>query len=133
VTALVVRVAVAVVAVVVLAWLGVMERDARLVAAGIEAAGRPGTAGDLPRAETAFRRAGLLNPDTRPDVLQAAIQDRRGGDDQAVRALEHVVAGEPGNLGAWAVLSAIARDDRAIARRAQAARLRLDPINARRR
>jgi hypothetical protein len=127
------RVVVALVAIVVLAWLGVMERDVRLVADGIEAAGRPGTAGDLPRAATAFRRAGLLNPDTRPDVLLAAIQDRRGRRDEAVRALEDVVRGEPDNLGAWVVLQAVARDDPAIAARARAARLQLDPISARRR
>jgi hypothetical protein len=127
------RVVVALLAVCVLAWLGVTERDTRLVAVGVAAAGEAGTKGDLPRAETAFRRAGLLNPDTRPDVLEAAIQDRLGRKAEAIAALEAVVRREPDNLGAWAVLYTVGRDEPAIARRALAARARLDPLNARRR
>jgi tetratricopeptide (TPR) repeat protein len=126
------RVLVALVAVVALAWLGVMERDARLLADGGAAAGRPGTAGDLPRAESAFRRAGLLNPDTRPDVLEAAMQSRQGRNEQALARLEAVLRSEPDNLGAWSVLAAVGREDPAIARRVRAARARLDPVNARR-
>jgi predicted Zn-dependent protease len=126
------RICVALVALLLVGWLGVMERDARLIAQGIDAAGEGGSRGDLPRAETAFRRAGLLNPDTRPDVLEAAIQSRRGAYDKAVATLEDVLRREPDNLSAWVVLLAVARDDPVIARRAQAARARLDPLNARR-
>jgi Flp pilus assembly protein TadD len=124
------RVAVALVAVVVLGWLGLMERDTRLLARGIDAAGRGGERGDLPRAETAFQRAGLLNPDTRPDVLEAAIQFRRGRADEAVAGLEEVLRREPDNLSAWIVLLAVAGEDPVIARRARAARERLDPLSS---
>jgi predicted Zn-dependent protease len=127
------RIGVAIVAALVLAWLGVMERDARLLARGIEAAGGAGRPADLPRAEAAFRSARLLNPDTRPDVLRAAIQSRRGRHAEAVAALEAVVRREPDNLGAWSVLSSVGKDDPAIVGRALAARARLDPVNARRR
>lgn len=127
---MVARVSVALVAVLVLAWLGVMERNTRLLARGMDAAGQGGERGDLPRAETAFRRAGLLNPDTRPDVLEAAIQFRRGRAEEAVAGLEDVLRREPDNLSAWIVLLAVAGDDPVIARRVRAARERLNPLSS---
>jgi predicted Zn-dependent protease len=125
------RIGVAIVSALVLAWLGVMERDTRLLADGIEAAGGAGRPADLPRAEATFKSAGLLNPDTRPDVLRAAIQSRRGRQAEAIATLEAVLRSEPDNLGAWSVLSSVGKDDPAIVRRARAARARLDPVNAR--
>jgi hypothetical protein len=126
------RVAVALVALVVLAWLGMMERDTRLLARGIHAAGGPGRPADLPRAESAFRAARLLNPDPRPAILLAATQARRGRQARAISGLEDVLRREPDNLGAWTVLQVVGEDDPAIVRRAVAARARLDPVNARR-
>jgi hypothetical protein len=125
------RVVVAVVAVCVLAWLGVMERDARLVARGIHAAQPPRAPGDLARAEAALRGATLLNPDSGPDVSRAFVLQAGGRGDAAVALLEDVVRREPENLGAWRVLLTITRDaDPVIGRRALAAVRKLDPVNA---
>jgi predicted Zn-dependent protease len=125
------RVAVALVAVAVLAWLGVMERDARLLAQGVDAAKPPRAPGALERADAAFGRAALLNPDTAPDVSRAFVLQARGREDAAIAVLEDVVRREPENLGAWRVLLTITRDARpVIGRRARAAVRELDPVNA---
>jgi len=125
------RVTVVVVAVGVLGWLGVMQRDARLVARGIEAAQPPRAPGDLARADAAFRGATLLNPDTGPDVSRAFVLQAGGRGDAAVALLEDVVRREPENLGAWRVLLTITRDSEpVIGRRALAAVRELDPVNA---
>ena len=122
----------AVVAVVVLGWLAVMERDLRLQERGAEAL-RPGsTPARLARAETDLRRARLLNPDTAPDVNLALAQRARGEPARALAAIERVVRREPDNLMAWATLALLARGhDEAAVERAAAARRRLDPLNAR--
>jgi hypothetical protein len=126
------RVAVIVVAAAVLAWLGVMERDARLQARGVAAAGRLDVPGNGARADAALRGARLLNPDTAPDVGRALVLQARGRSREAAGVLEAVVGREPDNLTAWGVLFAVTRaSDPAIARRALAARRRLDPVGAR--
>jgi hypothetical protein len=127
------RVVLAVVAVLVIAWLGVMERDLRLRERGVDAL-RPGaSAAELEAAERDLRRARLLNPDTAPDVSLALLWRARGDPARAQRAIEEVVRREPDNLGAWATLELLAtgRDEAAV-ERAAAARRRLDPLNARR-
>jgi len=127
------RIAVALLAVVVLAWLGVMERDARLQARGVEAAGRLGDPGGAERAHAAFRAARLLNPDTAPDVGRALVYQAQERPDAAIALLEDVVRREPDNPTAWSVLYAVARlADPPVARRALEARRRLDPLGARR-
>ena len=63
------RAALIAVAVVVLAWLGLMERSARLQASGVDALARQ----DLARAEADFRGARLLNPDSAPDLSRAYV------------------------------------------------------------
>jgi tetratricopeptide (TPR) repeat protein len=125
------RLCVAVVAVVVIAWLGVMERDTRLLARGVEAV-KPGSgAAELAAAESDLRAARLLNPDTAPDVNRALLYRARGEEERAERTLEDVLAREPDNLVAWAVLGLLARGrDEATVRRAAAAQRRLDPVNA---
>jgi tetratricopeptide (TPR) repeat protein len=127
------RLCVAVVAVVVIAWLGVMERDTRLLARGVEAV-KPGSgAAELAAAESDLRAARLLNADTAPDVNRALLYRARGEEERAERTLEDVLAREPDNLVAWAVLGLLARGrDEATVRRAAAAQRRLDPVNARR-
>jgi hypothetical protein len=127
------RVCVAAVAVVVLGWLAVMERDTRLEASG-SAAVRPGaTAAELTRAESDLRSARLLNADTQPDVDRALLYRARGDTDRALATIEDVVRREPDNLIAWGVLSVLARGhDPAATARALAARERLDPLDARR-
>jgi hypothetical protein len=127
------RAGVAVVAVLVLAWLAVMERDVRLQERGVSAL-RPGaSAAQLAAAERDLRGARLLNPDTAPDVTLALLHRARGDGGRALRAIEDVVRREPDNLRAWATLELLARGrDEAAAERAAAERRRLDPLNARR-
>ncbi len=120
------RALVAAVAVIVIAWLAVMERDARLQAR----AGAAIDAGELDRAEDDLLRARLLNPDTAPDVTRAVLYRATGRERPAIALLEDVVRREPDNLTAWSVLrlSATGTDPGAF-RRALAALQRLDPVN----
>jgi hypothetical protein len=76
---------------VVLAWLGVLERDTR-VQSQAAAASR---AGDTATAEHKLRQARLLNPDTQPDVTRAAILASHGRSGPAIRVLDGVEAREP--------------------------------------
>jgi tetratricopeptide (TPR) repeat protein len=128
------RVVVAVIAVLVIGWLGAMERDTRLLAGGVEAL-RPGSGpAELAAAESDLRAARLLNADTAPDVNRALLYRARGEEERASALLQDVLAREPDNLVAWAVLGLLARGrDAEAVRRARAAQQRLDPLNARRR
>lgn len=127
------RVAVAAVAVAVLAWLGVMERDVRLEARGVDAARRLSDPGSFARAESDLRGARLLSPDTAPDFSRALLYQAAGRPQQATALVEDIVKREPDNRLAWGLLRSIARDrDPAAAARALAEQRRLDPVNARR-
>ena len=126
------RVAVAAVAVAVLAALGLSERNARLQAEGVAAAGQLRIAGNAASAAADLRAARLLNPDTAPDVNRAVVLRAQGKTRTAIALLDDVLRREPDNIRAWALLSQVApRDDRAVARRVAAARRRLDPLGAR--
>jgi predicted Zn-dependent protease len=126
------RLAVGLVAVAALAWLGVMERDARLQREAVAASGRLDVPGNAQRAESAFRRARALSPDTEPDVGRALLYLALERRDDATALLEDVLDREPENLTAWAVLFNVARGhDPATEERARAARRRLDPVGAR--
>ena len=121
------RGAVALVALLMLAWLGVMERDARLQASGAAAASPPP---DFARADADLRAARLLNPDTAPDTALAVLYNGAGRRREAAALLEDVVRREPDNLTAWGLLLLVARDDDpAAVKRALAARRRLDPLS----
>jgi Tfp pilus assembly protein PilF len=129
-----VRAAVALVAVLVLGWLAVMERDTRLQERAIKASGRLSVAGNEARADAAFRDARFMNPDTTPDVGRAVMYLARERRPAAAALLRDVLRREPDNLTAWSVLYGVTRQsDPATARRALAARKRLDPLAARRR
>ena len=129
---MVARVSVAVVALAVLGWLAVLERDTRLQAAGVAALEPEAGAGALARGESDLRAARLLNPATEPDYYRALVLRARGDAEGARATIEDVLRREPDNLRAWATLALLApgRDDAAV-RRAREARLRLDPLNAR--
>jgi hypothetical protein len=115
------RASVVVVAVIVLAWLAVMERDERLLQRGVKT-----------RVEADLRGARLLNPDTGPDVGRAFIFNSRGRAQDARALLGSVLRREPENLTAWGLLYLISLDaDPAAARRALAARRHLDPLGSR--
>jgi predicted Zn-dependent protease len=118
------RVAVAALAVVLVAWLGVMERDHRLFTRGNGAA-------TFRAADSDLRAARLLNPDSGPDLIRAIRLQRAGRWQQALATVEPVLRREPDNLYAWNTLGTVARGhDPAAFLRAQAAARRLDPLNA---
>ena len=127
---MVARALVAALAVCVIAWLGVMERDGRLQSRADDAI----RAHDLIRAEGDLRGARLLNPDTAPDVTRAVLYRARGQQQRAIALLDDVVRREPDNLTAWSALhlSATGRD-RSASRRSLAEVQRLDPLTWRRR
>ena len=124
------RAAIAVTAVLVLAWLAVMERDVRLEARGAAALRSKSEPAVLARAETDLRRANLLNPGTEADLNRALVRRARGRTAQSVALLEDVLRREPENVVAWRVLVVLSPD---AAGRSLAAQRRLDPLNARRR
>ena len=127
------RAAVAVVAVLAIAWLGVLERDTTLQDRGVALSGRLSEPGNAARAERAFLAARRLNPDTTPDVGRAFLYLARERRPEAKALLEEVLRREPDNLTAWGVLYNVSRGhDPATARRALAAQARLDPLSARR-
>ena len=124
------RVAVGVVAVLVIAWLAVLVRDVRLQERAVEDS-RPGaTRAELDAAAADLRRARYLNPDREPDIALAVVENARGRQAQAIALIEDVVRAEPDNLLAWELLAVYARGDRAAVGRALAARSRLDPLGA---
>ena len=128
------RIAVALVAVLAIAWLGTIERDTVLQDRGVSLSGKLSKPGNAARAEQAFRDARRLNPDTTPDVGRAFLYLAGERRSEAKALLEDVLRREPDNLTAWGVLYNVSRGhDPATARRALAARARLDPLSARRR
>jgi uncharacterized membrane-anchored protein len=121
------RLAVVLVAIVVLAWLVVMERDARLQARGL---GHVRARQSAP-AYNDLRRAGFLNPDSTPKLSRALILFGQGESRRAAALLEDVLRHEPKNISAWGELYVITKKgDPATARRATAALRRLDPLDA---
>jgi hypothetical protein len=127
------RALLAVGAVVVLAWLAVMERDTRLQARSA-AALKPGASPALMRrGEADLRRARLLNPDPQPRIDGALLLRARGKTSRSIAGMEAILRDEPDNLTAWGILAVLARGTDATAfARAQAAARRLDPIRTRR-
>ncbi len=118
-----------VVAVLVLAWLGLSLRDVRLEERGGEAAGRLSVPGNAERAEADFRGARLLNPDSGPDLARAVVLLQLGRPERAVALVEDVVRREPENARAWRTLYEVTREsDPARAERALATLRRLDPL-----
>jgi hypothetical protein len=131
------RAGVALVAVAVLIWLGIMERDAFLQGRGVDIAGGTVLTGrtspeSFRAAEADFKGARLLNPDTQPDLHLAVLYEVHGRAREATALVEDVVRREPENLSAWGLLYSLAHDrDPATARRALAARKRLNPVAVR--
>jgi len=122
------RVAVAGVAVAVIAWLGVMERDTRLLARADHAA----QARDYKAADRDLRDADTLSADTTADLRRAFLAQATRRGDEARALLEDVVRREPDNLTAWGLLLTFSREaDPAAAERARAQIRRLDPLRAR--
>ena len=123
------RVGLGLVAAVVLAWLVIMLRDARLAADGQEAFVHVRHPGAVARGERDYRRAQFLNPDTDPTLFRAFFAEGRGDWRRSLALALRVTREEPDNLRAWGgVLSAAqGRDPRRVAE-ARAAARRLNPL-----
>lgn len=124
------RIALVLAAVVVLAWLAIVERDVRVESNSYAAAAK----GHVASAQRGLGSAGLLNPDTHPDVIRSVLylvlNDRR----RATNVINGVLRREPDNLVAWNQLLTISRGyDQAAVRRSLAELRRLDPLEAPRR
>ncbi|HEY6779373.1 MAG TPA: hypothetical protein VI111_00375 [Thermoleophilaceae bacterium] len=119
-----VRVVLALVCLLVAAWLGVGLRDARLEQHGTELSRSPAAAHDRAVAHEADEQladAELLNPDTNPILVRGALALRRDDGERGIELLRDVVEREPENLQAWRLLmlGADAVGERALAARAQ--------------
>ena len=122
------RTLIAVIAVALIGWLAVMERDARLYDRGIAAGGRLDDPQTIARADSDLRDARLLSPDRTPDIGRALFLWTTGRAGQARALLEDVVHAEPDNLSAWTALGWVnAGRDPALTRRVTAEMRRLDP------
>jgi hypothetical protein len=120
------RVALALVAVVIIVWLGVLLRDTRLLNRGL---GVP----DAREAQKDLRAARLLNPDTAPDAARGLRFGVAGDRRRALAVYENVARREPDNFYVWgAILTLVRGRDAATQRRALAALRRIDPLDARR-
>jgi tRNA C32,U32 (ribose-2'-O)-methylase TrmJ len=126
------RAAVAVLAGLMIAWLVIVERDTRLQSQATRLSHHGATPAELARAESDLRAARLLNPDGTLDIARSVVQRTAGQDATSRATLGSLLRREPDNLTAWGLLFVYSqRDDPAAARRALAARERLDPLNAR--
>ena len=78
-----------------------------------------------------LRDAQQLTPDPEPKLLEAVLLVNRRRFDDSIRLLDEVVAAEPRNAQAWAVLAAaleLTRSPRAPAARARARELAPRPV-----
>ena len=123
-----IRAAVAVVALLVVGWLAVLERDYRLQTRALTQTGKLGPA----RAADDLDRARLLNPDRTPDFLRAVVIVGQGQYPQGKTLITSALRDEPDNLTGWNSLRLISLGGRdpASERLAIANLQRLDPIGA---
>lgn len=125
------RAALAVIAVVAIAWLAVLFRDSLLIAQGKKIVFNPhATPAQARHGLTIVEQAHLLNPDRA--VIQgsiAAMYVRQGRSLAAVREYERLVSAEPDFADAWDLLAVnAARFDPSLAAHAVAMLRRLDPL-----
>jgi predicted Zn-dependent protease len=126
---MVARVALAALAVLALAYASIGLRDVVLTDRAQEIAMLPNPSpAQVDEAERLFERARLLDPDTRPLLLEGALLVRAGSQDEGSAQVERAVQREPDNVFAWGVLAEVTREaDPARSRAAEARRLELSP------
>lgn len=123
---MVARVLVAVLAIVVLAWLGVMERDTRLLATW----GPTSRTEGVRAADDQLRSATFLNPDTTPDLQRGLLYLGNRRLRRSAATVQGVLRREPDNIDAWGELFLVGRGhDRSLVHRARNAVRRLDPVD----
>ena len=113
---MIVRVAIAVVALAAAVWLGAELRSSSAQDEMISLAFQRGTPtkADLAQAERLQPRARTLNPDVRVDESVGVLQLRTGDRKAAVATFERLTSREPRNAELWAALAQAAQgyDDR---------------------
>jgi Flp pilus assembly protein TadD len=118
----IVRVAIAAVALAAAVWLGVELRasDAQDEMIGLAFQRATPTKADLAQAERLEARAGTLNPDVRVDESIGVLQLRTGDRGAAVATFRRLTRREPRNAELWAALAQAAQGyDDALATRAR--------------
>jgi hypothetical protein len=127
------RVVVALIAIVLVAWFGVLARDQRIGHAAVDRiVSEPGmSAAAWNDAMRDLRRADLLDPATDWRVTRAnylLLRDKQ----EALRVARSVVRDEPDNLSGWVMIESVAsRTDPVLAARAAREIERLNPSWAR--
>jgi tetratricopeptide (TPR) repeat protein len=125
------RIALALTAVLVLAWLGVLLRDTLLAvpAAFVIIEPKEPSQARFEAAMDDLRAAELLNPDRTPRLNQARFLNRRRDYREALEIANEVAADEPDNIAAWVeVFRAASNVDDARAQQAKAKILELNPL-----
>ena len=122
------RAAVGAVALLAVAYLSIGLRNVDLAERGERLAALPDpTAAQVDEAADLLTRARLLDPDTRPLLVEGRLVAARG-DDEGRALLERAVEREPDNVLAWSVLAVATREaDPARSREAQARMRELSP------
>jgi predicted Zn-dependent protease len=119
------RVALATVALLALAYLSIGYRNVVLGERGARlAALESPTDAQVAEAEDLLERARLLDPDTRPLLLEGGLLAAHGRDEEGLALLEDAVETEPDNVLAWSVLAAATREADPARSRAARARMR---------
>ena len=123
------RVGLAAVAVLALAYLSIGLRSVVLTERAQEIAALPNPSpAQVDEAERLFERARLLDPDTRPLLLEGALLAGAGSRAEGRLLVERAVEREPDNVLAWGVLAEVTREvDPARSRAADARRRELSP------
>jgi predicted Zn-dependent protease len=124
------RALVIVVALLVLAWLGVNLRGYDKLEEGQRLAFAPDASeSSAGQAARLLDDARFLNPDTRPLLAEGSLLVARGGarTEEGLAMLEEAVRKEPDNVVAWAVLASATR--RLDPQRSQAARARANDLS----
>jgi predicted Zn-dependent protease len=118
------RVALAAVALLALAYLTVGLRNVVLAERGERLAElQDPTAAQVDEAKDLLERARLLDPDTRPLLVEGALLAAQGRDEGRA-LLERAVEREPDNVLAWSVLASATREADPARSRAARARMR---------
>jgi predicted Zn-dependent protease len=123
------RVALAAIALLALAYIAVALRNVVLAERGERLAALPNpTPAQVDEAEDLLERARLLDPDTRPLLVEGRLLAANGREDEGRALLERAVEREPDNVLAWSVLAIVTQDaDPGRSRAAQARMRELSP------
>jgi hypothetical protein len=123
------RLALAALALVALAYLSVGLRNVVLADRGERLAALPDpTPAEVDEAERQLERARLLDPDTRPLLVEGALVAANGRPREGRELVERAVRREPDNVLAWSVLASVTRETApARSRAAEARRRELSP------